>query len=480
MNRRRLGKAAVAVAGAAALVGGLATASLADPLPGGLGPCLPGKCPSPYPDINNGKIAGRDNNINVFVGGDFLVRQAAAEAEGKVVVLGSFDMDKRPGVSQVYNVGVAGVGSRVPPDNGTDFLSAGGNVTVAAGQRLLAEEGTVKGVVRYAAELSGTVSPKSVHDTAAVDAYRDLREQLTDASRCYAYVAGKPRTATGTAVNNGSETVFTGDGKAKLQVFNVDFDLESKSGGSQDFRFTGIPAGATVLVNVLGADRTIDTYNGGVPDSLHDRLLWNFPDASAVTFEGSGQFEGSVLIGPPASTATVTMPGMNGRFYTSGSLHHTSLVDGGGGQELHAYPFSGDLPACDETGPTPSPTPTTPTPDPTTPTPDPSTPTPDPSTPTPDPTTPTPDPTHSTHTDGGTTDGGSSDGGSDSGGHTTGGSSTTGGHTTGGHNGGELPDTGSGSTTGKVVMGVTAAGLALSGGVLVAVSRRRRRETGTR
>ncbi|MGW7413924.1 hypothetical protein ACWGIG_15795, partial [Streptomyces sp. NPDC054863] len=32
----------------------------ADPLPGGLGPCVPGDCPDPYPPINNGDIAGYD------------------------------------------------------------------------------------------------------------------------------------------------------------------------------------------------------------------------------------------------------------------------------------------------------------------------------------------------------------------------------------------------------------------------------------
>ncbi|MFD5324236.1 choice-of-anchor A family protein [Streptomyces sp. NPDC127092] len=526
--------AALTVAGSVVLTGALAaTAAFADRLPGGLGPCIPGTppCPTPYPDIDNKDVVGRDNNINVFVGGDFLVREAAAEAEGKVVVLGAFDQKKRAGVSQVYNVGVAGVGSRVPPDNGTDFLTAGGDVTVATGQRLLAEEGTVHGVVRYGGTLTGTVSPKAVADPRAAAPYTGLRDRLTVASRCYAYVEGRPRTATGTAVNKDYETVFTGDGKSALQVFHVDFDLESKAGGSQGLRFTGIPKDATVLVNVLGADRTIDTYVNGFQAGLRERLLWNFPDATDVLFEGSGQFEGSVLVADRTSVSTVTMPGMNGRFYTSGSLTHASRVGGGGGQELHAYPFDGDLPKCDETGPTP-----TPTPDPT---------------PTP---SPTPTPTDSGGTDGGTadggatdggttdggttdggatdggntdgggtdggsadggsadggsadggsTDGGASDGGLDSGGSTSGGhtsgGSTSGGHTTGGHStggttsgghstggsasgghsgsatgGGELPDTGSGSATGRIVMGAAAVGLAAVGGGLVAVTRRRRR-----
>ncbi|MFF6881665.1 choice-of-anchor A family protein [Streptomyces sp. NPDC012421] len=505
--------AATAVLVSGALVGGLAATGAADPLPGGLGPCKPGKCPPTYPDINNGEVKWRDNAINVFVGGDFLVREAAAEAEGKVVVLGGFDQAKRTGVSQVYNVGVAGVGSRVVPDNGTAFLSVGGNITVAPGQSLLTEEGTVTGKTLYAGTVTGTVTPAPVKDASAVAPYTALRDELTAASRCYAYVDGAPRPATGTAVNQGAETVFTGDGTSALQVFDVDFDLESGSGGQQGIRFERIPENATVLVNLLGGERTIDTFIAGLP-GLRDRLLWNFPDATRVTFEGTAQFAGSVLVGNQASTTTITLPGMNGRFFTTGHLTHASEPGGGGGQEIHNYPFDGDLPSCDEdptptptdttptpteptpTEPTPTettPTPTEPTPTETTPTPTEPTPTdPTPTDPTPTettPTEPTPSPTDSADggvTNGGGTNGGGSNGGGSDGGWTGGGGSDAGGSGagdsgTGGHHGadgdgdggGELPETGAG--TGKVVMGATAAGLALGGAVLVAVSRRRRR-----
>ncbi|MER0445951.1 choice-of-anchor A family protein [Streptomyces sp. Edi4] len=345
-----------------------------------------------YPDHNNGPLAGRDNNINIFVGGDFLVRQAAAEAEGKVVVLGNFDQHKAAGVSQIYNVGVAGVGSRVPPDNGTDFLTTGKDVTVAPGQRLLAEEGSTFGVVRHGGALSGTVRPRAVQDDDAAAPYARLRPSLAAASHCYAYVDGKPRPATGTARNNGNETLFTGDGTSAIQVFNVDFDLISSGGGAQGYLFTGIPAGATVLVNLTGEAREINTYMGTLPPALRDRLLWNFPDAGTVRLRGSGQFSGSVLVGNADSTTTVTLPGVNGRFFTVGSLIHTSVVGGGGGQEFHAYPFNGDLPSCRGEEPEPSPTPPTPTPEPPTPTPEPPTPTPEPPTPTPEPPTPTPEP----------------------------------------------------------------------------------------
>ncbi|MFJ7525638.1 choice-of-anchor A family protein [Streptomyces griseus] len=401
-------RAAVTVATAAAMVGVLAPAAGADPLPGGLGPCLGSSCPPSWNDPNNGPVTNFDSNINVYVGGDFLVREAAAEAEGKVVTLGRFDMDKRDGVSQIYNVGIAGVGSRVPPPDGSDYLTAGGDVTIADGERLLAEEGTHSGRVAYAGDLTGTVEPATAprFDEDAAAPYTGLRPQLTEASRCYAYDGDEHREATGTWVKTGDVMTFTGDGSSAIQIFDVDADLESEAGGNTGFVFNGIPEGATVLVNVYGSTRSVASFAGALPnEGLRENLLWNFPDATDLTMSGPAQFDGSVLVGQPTSTTVLSMSGTNGRFYTAGSLTHTSSGTSGG-QEIHAYPFDGDLPSCSpeptptptEPTPTPTPTPTEPTPTPTEPTPTPTEPTPTPTEPTPTPTEPTPTPTEPTPT----------------------------------------------------------------------------------
>ncbi|MFI5760415.1 choice-of-anchor A family protein [Streptomyces sp. NPDC051563] len=335
-----------------------AAAALRAPLPGGLGPCIGAGCPDPFPPIGTGTTpAGYDEGINIFVGADFLVRERAAEAEGRVVVLGSFDQNKNLAqTGGAYNIGIVGAGSLVRPPAGSDYLTTGRNVTIAAQQELLADGG----VVRHAgtAPGPGTVSGTLVADPAAITPYAGLRDQLTAASRCYARVDGSPRPATGTAVNQDGTTVFTGDNTSKLQVFNVDFDLVSSSGGAIGFRFDRIPADATVLVNVLGTTRTLNTYAGSINDvgpgadpwnGYRTRLLWNFPDATTLQLVGTGQFQGSVLVGEQASTTTVTLPGTNGRLFTTGGLVHTS--SGGGGQEFHAYPFNGDLPDCGNTVP---------------------------------------------------------------------------------------------------------------------------------
>ncbi|MFG2501049.1 choice-of-anchor A family protein [Streptomyces sp. NPDC048441] len=350
LNRGRGAGLSLALLGAMApaLVVGAGAPAHADPLPGGLGPCVPGDCPEPYPAIDNGDYAGRDNGINVFVGDDFLVRGRAAEAEGRVVALDRFDQDKEEGASAVYNVGIAGVGSRVPPEDGADFLTAGGDIGVASGERLLAEGG----VVRHAGSVSGTIEGTVTEDADAVAPYRPLRDQLTAASQCYARVDGTQRPATGTAVYTPDQTTFTGDGTSALQVFNVDFDLVGNSKDvQQGLNFENIPDDATILVNIVGANRTINTYSGGISDSdalnaYRDRLLWNFPDATTVDLRGTGQFQGSVLVGEQSSMTTASMTGINGRLFTTGSLTHTSAAGTGGGQEIHAYPFNGDLPAC--------------------------------------------------------------------------------------------------------------------------------------
>lgn len=98
------------------------------------------------------------------------------------------------------------------------------------------------------------------------------------------------------------------------------------------------------MVNVFRMSRRINTYDGILLATLRDLLMWNFPDAQLVRLDGSGQFSGSVLIGQANSMTTLTLPGMNGRLFTIGSLAHTSLYSGG--QEIHAYQFNGDLPTC--------------------------------------------------------------------------------------------------------------------------------------
>ncbi|MER5929982.1 SpaA isopeptide-forming pilin-related protein [Streptomyces sp. NPDC002054] len=316
----------------------------AAPLPNGLGPCIGPECPAVYPGINDGPFAGRDRNINTFVGQHFQVRGTAAAAEGRAVALGDFNQNKSVGGSSGYHLGIVPVGSRVPPPDGSDFLSAGGNVTVAGGQSLITDDG----VVRYAGTLTGNVTGPTENDPNAVTPYTAFRASISAFSQCYARPGGVLRTATGSVSSSPAETLFTGDGTSPLQVFNIDADMIGTGGVPQGTRFTNIPAGATILVNVLGTTRTINSFSGTYNEldpfnRLRNRLLWNYPDATTLNLRGNGEFQGSHLIGQANSLTTVTTTGLSGRLYTAGSLTHGS-ADRGFGQEIHSYPFTGDLP----------------------------------------------------------------------------------------------------------------------------------------
>ncbi|MFJ1702051.1 choice-of-anchor A family protein [Kitasatospora sp. NPDC088346] len=379
--------------GVAALIG-------AAPLPPPLGACTGSACPDPFPGHNNGPFAGRDASISVFTGGDFSVRGRAAEAEGRIVVLGDISVDKTGGGS--YNMGVAGVGSRVPPPDGTDFVTTGGNLTVATGTTLLVGEGdpafpaapSAWGNVRHRGTSTGTVgiapNGRSLQDDTAGDAYTALRPYLTALSTCIARA-----TTTGTVRSDGFTVTFAGDGTSARQVFDVPGDIGT-AGRAVDLVLTGIPAGATVLVNLAAADVLINTNTGSaLPGdqltALGPKLMWNFPAAATARITGGAQFQGSVLGGNPAGTTTLSTPGLDGRVYLAGNLVHDSARSG---VEVHDYPFNGDLPDF----PSPSPSPSNSPSDSASPSPSPSpsdspspTPSPSPS----EPTSGTPHPSHS-------------------------------------------------------------------------------------
>jgi choice-of-anchor A domain-containing protein len=321
-------------------------AAAAPDWPPNFGPCSGGPCPPDWPPSGNTDSGYRDNTINVFVGGNMSVVEGAAEAEGRVVVMKDFDQNKSGG-GMAYNIGIVGEGSQVRPPVNSVAFAVGGNITVATGQRTLLDGAASHALeAQYAGSLTGTVIANPVTQTAnAVAAYSSVPAQLQAISDCINTKAQSE--ATGTAVNTGSETVFTGNGTSAIQIFDVNFDLATASGGMQGLRFAGIPTGATVIINVRGATRNVRTYtggDGGPLDTLARRVLWNFPDSTTVNLIGATQFQGSVLVANPASTTRMAYSGANGRFYTNGNLIH----GGGGlrGQEFHSYPFMGTLPSC--------------------------------------------------------------------------------------------------------------------------------------
>lgn len=347
-NRARARSLLVRLAVVTALAGtplAAAWPSAAVSLPPPLGACSGPQCPGTYPPPHNGDFVGRDASVNVFVGGDYKVQGRAAEVEGQVVTLGNLSIAKNGGGA--FNMSVVGVGSRVVPPDGTDFVTVGKGVSVAGGNTLYLggsdSKTTAWGNLRYGTTATGTISiaptGKAIQDSGAGAKYADLLPVIERFSHSMAR-----QTATGTVTASGGAVTFKGDGTSKRQVFNVPGDLGGPT-TQVGLAFTGIPAGATVIVNMLSNTPTINTYTGtGLPGDqltqLRPKLMWNFPTATTVRLTGGAQFQGSMMAGNPAGTTTISTPGMNGRVYLAGNL----VQEGSGGYELHSYPFDGDLP----------------------------------------------------------------------------------------------------------------------------------------
>jgi choice-of-anchor A domain-containing protein len=336
----------------------------------------PYSCPPSWPALHAGPPSGAfDGNVSVLVGGNLTVTGAAAGAEGTVVALG--DATFARDVPGSYELGATALGSQVTPYAGSDMLVVGGSLAGAQGTHIDVGQGLGGDVV-----VGGAVAPGTdldAHggrlDPGIADAtvpYVDLAGALAAKSAGYAALA-----PTGTVDVTGDTVTMTGDGVSNLQVFTVDGstlgaggDVDRNNGQDHNrgqgtgraagrdgegpfgrsLQLTGVPDGATVVVNLTGpaVDLDIDsllTADGQPLDPQNDpafgglatRMLWNAPSATAVTVSGQAQLPGSLLVPTAPSTTTLSGQGTNGRIMVAGNLVHT------GSGELHAYPFLPDL-----------------------------------------------------------------------------------------------------------------------------------------
>jgi len=331
--------------------------AFADDLGGSFSECVDGNCPSgvfPEPSANcTGTLT--DASYSVFVGGDMTVGQEAAEGEGKVAVGGDMTFDKP---SDDYTIGRAGGGSCVAAD-GTALLVRGDmhrGANAPSGSGFLVNSVYhIGGSDNDAVLRSGGGSTNM--GAAAINAELDFESVLNTMqgrSQCWSAAP---------ATGSKSYTTFTGDADnsgngSMLQVFNIDEDVYG------DIYFRRIPDGATVLVNIAGANRiwapnttywSNTFYGSDYIAGNREHLLLNFYEATSVSLGGkdssgtnhTGSVDGSVLVPRTDSTVTVKVV-HNGRLMVGGDLvHQGDGSDGGTGTELHNYPFTGELPDCD-------------------------------------------------------------------------------------------------------------------------------------
>jgi hypothetical protein len=312
--------------------------------------------------------------VSVLVGGSLSVSGAAAGAEGTVVALGDANFSRD--VPGSYEVGVTALGSQVTPYAGSDMLVVGGSLTGGLGTHVdvgqaLGGDVVVGGAVAPGTDLDAHGGRLDAGVADATAPWVDLAGQLAGKSAAYAALA-----STGTVDVTGNAVTMAGDGVSNPQVFTVDgstlgagWDADrndrrddnhghdggrtpNRDGGGpfgRSLQLTGVPDGATVVVNLTGpaVDLDIDsllTADGQPLDPQADpafaglatRMLWNAPSATTVTVSGQAQLPGSLLVPTAPSTTTLSGQGTNGRILVAGDLVHTGLG------ELHAYPFLPD------------------------------------------------------------------------------------------------------------------------------------------
>ncbi|MFF5623942.1 choice-of-anchor A family protein [Microbacterium sp. NPDC012755] len=345
--KRAGGAAAVAAVGIAMIAGGAAPAAYAAPLPGGIGAPL-GMC---TPDGGFPWIDGsapwqpqvHDAGINTYVGGDLTVT-GSAEAEGLVVVGGDMHIDRS------FIVGIA-IGSDIRPAPGETQLQVGGDVTTADGAVLhVGDTSNPGGAVR----IGGSAAPGSIQNSGAsletgltapvaLDPHGSFQSRVEGWSS-----ALSDETANGVVTVQGAGWVdmeLRGTGADELQVFDV---TAEQLGSANAIYFRNIRPHAPIVVNVSGGAVSLKAnaydYNdlrapfGIAMTSPGDgdiaaSILWNLEDATTATIGGSTQIPGSFLA--PHADAEV-IANTNGRMYVGGDL-----LASGGGNEMHAYPWSG-------------------------------------------------------------------------------------------------------------------------------------------
>lgn len=247
-----------------------------------------------------GNITGRDANVSTYAGGDLRVTGRVSELEGLTVVGGDLDLTDP---QRAVLFGMVGMGSGLWPYPDADMLAVGGDTrTNPAGDvPFVTGNGRVGGVAEGPAlrvgfaEISDAQVTYGLGDDALLAGEAPTgTTSITEAAPYETTVTAYVGDLNTLRVENELLVTFTGDGSSALQVFELDgAALTALAGGKSgvSFEYAGIPAGASVVVNVTGSEiafpqgwRTI--FNGV---DVHDPFVT--PDefaaaATAVLFSG--------------------------------------------------------------------------------------------------------------------------------------------------------------------------------------------------
>lgn len=261
--------------------------------------------------------AGRYGN---FVWDNFT--SLSSTVEGRLAIGGN---------SNLYNFVV---GEKLDPDKLHDVVIAGGNVTFSSGRihngNLIAG-GSVTGVgdtVRTSMA-PGALVTGNIAIPVNFSVEREYLQYLSS------NLASLPKN--GEIEIDQSGINLKGNCVSPVQIFNLN------SGNLADINaltVNCIPAGATIVVNILGDSASVSAINMQSLTNLRDKVLFNFPQAIVLNFS-SATIEGSVL----APWAQIDQASG----YTQGQVISKSWFSTiNNGMVIHNHFFSGDLSAVSD------------------------------------------------------------------------------------------------------------------------------------
>lgn len=248
-------------------------------------------------------------SYNVFSCGDYVVDEFA----------GGTDIEGHAAVGKWLWLRSFSVGTKKP---GGDALICGGNVNLS--------NGTVHGNLVYGMEKTLTQSVTLLGGKAIKASPINFDAACAGLEKACTALGALPATGT-TKVNAAGEIVLTGK-SAGLNVFTV---AASDMNKAKSFAIN-VPAGATALVNVIGAGVSIHDFafflGAGVTP---EKVLFNFPQTVDLSLNAVS-IQGSVL----APFAVVNF----NNAHIDGGMAAMHLYGNG---EFHDHPFGGTVvPSC--------------------------------------------------------------------------------------------------------------------------------------
>ena len=300
-----------------------------------------------YPHITSlnaaaGPFSQSDDHVAVFVGGDFIERDAA-EVEGKVVTLGDLIVESN-GAGNFVSVGL---GSQIIPTAGTDCIVVGGDLKAYRNVQMYNQASWMTCDIVYKGgkvnknkwKTNGNIRQDSSLD---MSFYEDMKYVFEKKSKYW-----KTLPSTGTITDYWGQTQMHCTNSNEIQVFNFLEGDRSLLDQPHSFKFGDACEGKTILINVHGGGvvnvNAVDMYYknqvgynaGGFPTCMTESILWNFPDAQQVVI-GNGrtsEFMGTILT---VGNMKMTTSGQSGRTIVLGDLVHDSTS----GSEFHSYQYN--------------------------------------------------------------------------------------------------------------------------------------------